>query len=112
MKEASTQHYSEQAVTTLIYTEMRLGSSRIAGCMRNSSARPVTIPARTVTGSVSTTNIIPPILATKIKSIEENQKDRTDVNKEKINKKLEKLFFKLTLSGLDNWDQDLQRPET
>ena len=46
MIEASAQHYCEQVMSTSIYTELRPGSSKIANCMRNALARPVTIPAR------------------------------------------------------------------
>ena len=72
--EAPVQHYSEQDITTLTYTEPRLGSSKVVICMRTLSARPVKIPARTIIGSVSSGNILLPMLAQKIKTIEENKK--------------------------------------
>ena len=82
--EAPAQHYSEQAIVSLTYTELRLGSSKVAICMKNLSARPVTIPARMTIGSVNTTNAVPPILAPKIKTNEDNQEKGPDVSKAKL----------------------------
>ena len=47
---------------------MRLGSAKVAICMGNLSARPIIIPAKMTTGSVSTANIVPPMLAHKKQS--------------------------------------------
>ena len=44
----------------------------------------------------------------KIKTIEENQEEGADANKSNLSEeKLELLFSKLDLSGLDDWDLDL-----
>ena len=40
MIEAPTQHYSEQALTTAMYTERRHGYSKLTNCVRNLSVRP------------------------------------------------------------------------
>ena len=70
----------------------------------------MTIPAKTNIGSVSLANIIPLMLAPIIKTNEENQEEGTDANKANLSEeKLELLFSKLDLSGLDDWDQDLQK---
>ena len=71
MMEAPAQHNSVQAITTSTHIELRLGSSKVAICMSNLSARSVTIPARTIIGSVFMLSIIPPMLAPKIKILEE-----------------------------------------
>ena len=42
----------------------------------------MTVPARTVIGSVSTTVIIPPMLALSIKTVEETQGEETDAGKQ------------------------------
>ena len=86
MMEAPAQPYSEQAITTLTYIELRPGSSKVAICIRNLSARPMTIPSKTIIGSIATANIIPPMLAPKIKTVEENQEEGTDANKAKLSK--------------------------
>ena len=49
--------------------ELRPSSSEVNVCVRNLSPKPVTIPAKTIIGSFSTTNITPPMLAQKIKTI-------------------------------------------
>ena len=50
------------------------------------------------------------MLALKIKTTKENQVEGTDENEAKFSEdNLEKLFFKLYLSGLDDWDQGLQK---
>ena len=45
------------------------------------------------------------MLTPEIKNIKENQEEVTNINEEK----LENLFPRLDLSGLDYWDQDLQK---
>ena len=74
MMEAPSHHYSEQAITTLTFIDLRPDASEVAVCMRNVSAQPITITAITTIGSVSTANIIPLMLAPKIKTFEENPK--------------------------------------
>ena len=75
MMEAPAQHYSEQFITNSMYAELRLGSSKVAVCMRNLSARSITIPAKMTIGSISTANIVPPMLALEIKTNEDNQEN-------------------------------------
>ena len=78
--------------------------------MRNLSAKPVIIPANTTIVSVSAANIIPPMLAPKNQNYLGKLRGGTDVKKGKLTeKKMEKLFSKLYLSGLDDWDQALQK---
>ena len=61
------------------------------------------IPARTTTGPFNIASIIPPMLALKIKTFQENQRKGADANKAKLSEeKLQKLFSKLELCGLDN----------
>ena len=110
MTDAPAEHHSEQGISTSTYSEMRPSSSKVAICVRNLLAKPVIIPAKITIGSVrtvSTAIIIPPMIEPKIKTIEENQWEETDANKAKLCKeKWEILFYKLDLSGLDDWDQD------
>ena len=50
------------------------------------------------------------MLEPKAKTIAENQEEVTNANKTKLGEEnLEKLFSKLDLHGLEDWDQDLQR---
>ena len=80
--EAPVQHYSEPGITTLAYIELRPGSSKVDIGMRNLSARPITIPAKMTTVSVSMANIAPPMLAPNFKTNEENQEKGTDASKQ------------------------------
>ena len=74
MMEVQAQHYFEQTITTSTYTELRLGSSRVALCVRYLSARPATILTITTIGSVSTTNIIPLMLVKQLKLLKKTKK--------------------------------------
>ena len=40
--------YSDQVVTTSMYTELKPGSYRIGVCLRNLSAKEATVPAQTL----------------------------------------------------------------
>ena len=75
MMEAPAQHYCEQVITISICTELKPGSSKLTICMRNVSAGPVTIPARTTIGSVSAAYIIPPMLALKLKLLRKTKEE-------------------------------------
>ena len=74
MMEAPVQHYPEQAIMTLTYTEQRPGSSNLALCMRHLSARPITIQPEKTIGSVSAANIIPSMVVPKLKPLRKSQK--------------------------------------
>ena len=56
------------SITALTYYELRLDSSKIIICVRTLSARHVTISDKTTIASFSAANIVPPILAPKIKT--------------------------------------------
>ena len=49
MMKAPAQHYSDQAITALTYTELRLSPSEVTLCVKKLSARSVKFPAKMTT---------------------------------------------------------------
>ena len=70
----------------------------------NLSSRPVTLKKRTIVTTIKAANIIPPMLATKPQP--NNNNNKKEEIPEKTPARLEKLFNKLDLSGMESWDQD------
>ena len=66
----------------------------------NLSSRPVTY----IVATIKAANIIPPMLA--VKSQLNNNNNKTEEIPEKTPARLEKLFSKLDLSGMEGWDQE------
>ena len=97
MTQAPAKCYSEQVMTTSTYTELRPDSSKVTICVRNLSAKPMTIPAKTSIESVSTANIIPPMLAPKLKAVKENHEEETDANKAKLSEEKQDKSFQIRL---------------
>ena len=71
----------------------------------NLSSRPVTLKKGTVVATIKAANIIPPMLAAKPPSDSNNNNSKDEIP-EKTPARLEKLFKKLDLSGMENWDQE------
>ena len=86
------------------YSCMRLGSKR-AGVTMNLSSRPVTLKKGTVVATIKAANIIPPMFAAK-PPCDNNNNNNKDEIPEKTPARLEKLFSKLDLSGMESWDKE------
>ena len=71
----------------------------------NLSSRTVTLTKGTILATIKSTNIIPPMLAAKPPSENKNSNSKNKIP-EKTPARLEKLFNKLDLSGMENWDQE------
>ena len=69
----------------------------------NLSSRPVTLKKGTIVATIKAANIIPPMLAAKLQSDNNNIKDEIP---EITPARLEKLFSKLDLSGMESWDKE------
>ena len=69
----------------------------------NLSSRPVTLEKGTVVAIIKAANIIPPMLAAKPQYDNNNIKDEIP---EETPARLEKLFSKLDLSGMESWDKE------
>ena len=70
----------------------------------NISSRPVTLKKGTIVATIKAANIIPPMLVVKPQS--NNNNNKTEEIPEKTPARLEKLFSKLDLSGMEGWDQE------
>ena len=71
----------------------------------NLSSRPVTLKMGTIVATIKAANIIPPMLAAKPPSDSNNNNSKDEIP-EKTPARLEKLFSKLDLTGMENWDQE------
>ena len=81
------------------YTCMRPGSKRVGVALMNLSNAPITLNKGTVVATVKAANIIPPMLAPK----PPNENSKPEEIPKKTPARLEKLFSKLDLSGMDDW---------
>ena len=71
----------------------------------NLSSRPVTLKKGTIVATIKAANIIPPMLAAKPQSDNNNNNIKDEIP-EKTHARLEKLFSKLDLSGMEGWDKE------
>ena len=71
----------------------------------NLSSRLVTLKKGTVVATIKTANIIPPMLAAKPPTDNNNNNNKDEIP-EKTPARLEKLFSKLDLSGMEGWDKE------
>ena len=70
----------------------------------NLSSRLLTLKKGTIVATIKAANIIPPMLAVKPKL--NNNNNKTEEIPEKTPARLEKLFSKFDLSGMEGWDQE------
>ena len=70
----------------------------------NLSSRLLTLKKGTIVATIKAANIIPPMLA--VKPQLNNINNKTEEIPEKTPARLEKLFSKLDLSGMEGWDQE------
>ena len=87
------------------YSCMRPGSKRAGVTLMNLSSRLVTLKKGTIVATIKAANIIPPMLAAKPSSENKNNNSKDEIPK-KTPARLEKLFNKLDLSKMENWDQE------
>ena len=99
MMDIPAQLYSKYPITTSTFADLTLRSSKITICMRNFLARPIKIPAKMTMGFVSTANIVPPLLASKIKTNEDIQEKGTDVNIAKLSEEKLQILIRLVQFG-------------
>ena len=81
------------------YTSMRPGSKRVGVALMNLSNAPITLNKGTVVATMKAANIIPPMLAPN----PSNENNKPEEIPKKTPARLEKLFSKLDLSGMDDW---------
>ena len=81
------------------YTSMRPGSKRAGVALMNPSNAPVTLSKGTVVATVKAANMIPPMLAPNLP----NEDSKPAEIPKKTPARLEKLFYKLDLSGMADW---------
>ena len=81
------------------YTSMRPGSKRVGVALMNLSNAPITLNKGTVVATVKAANMVPSMLA--LNPSHENCKPE-EIPKKTL-ARLEKLFSKLDLSGMDDW---------
>ena len=86
------------------YSFMRPGSKRAGVALMNLSNSPVTLNKGSVVAIVKAANVVLPMLAPK----NEERKDNMQMP-EKTLERLDKLFRKLDLSGMQSWSVEQQR---
>ena len=84
------------------YSYMRPGSKRAEVALLNLSNKPVILRKGTIVATVKAGNKVPPMLAPKIHKEKESKKEQIP---EKTPARIEKLFNKLDLSGMNGWSQ-------
>ena len=109
--------------TVPCYTTLKPGSRKVHVALRNISCKTVTLTAKTAVGKISAANAIPhmlapkhstenPVHSTKPKSSSKQGEETKSKSKEKEKvpkEKLDKLFAKLDLSGIENWETEEQK---
>ena len=86
------------------YSYMRPGSKRVSVALRNLSEKTQTFKKGTVIVTIRATNLVPPKLAPKYV----NENNNNDENQQPTQECIDKLFLKLDLKGLEQWDIDTQ----
>ena len=90
------ERFNHEAVKTICtYSMLKLGSSRVSIGLRNLSCKSVTIKSKTVVATVVVANFVPmPI---------------NDLRLEPLSPERERLFEKIDLSRITDWDQEDQK---
>ena len=83
---------------------MRLGSKRVSVALRNLSEKTQTFKRGTVIATIHAANLVPPKLAPKYV----NENNSNNQNQQPTQERIDKLFSKLDLKGLEQWDIDTQ----
>ena len=98
--------FANQLVTTSTYTELKPGSSKVTLCVQNLSAREVVLPAKSVIGTISAANVVPPMLAPLVK--ESDSAEKKVLKEEERKERIETLLKKVDLSATANWNMEDQ----
>ena len=98
--------FANQLVTTSTYTELKPGSSKVTLCVQNLSAREVVLPAKSVIGTISAANVVPPMLAPLVK--ESDSAEKKVLKEEERKERIETLLKKVDLSASANWNMEDQ----
>ena len=93
----------EDEFTVPCYSYMRLGSKRTAVALWNLSKKPQILTNGTVVAKIQPANLIPPKLAPRFTNSNSNNANETS---EPSPERIEKLFSKLNISGVDNWSEE------
>ena len=86
------------------YSYMRPGSKRVSMALWNLSEKSQTFKKGTIIATIWAANLVPPKLAPKYVYENNNNNEQLQPTKERI----DKLFSKLDLKGLEQWDSDTQ----
>ena len=95
----------EDEFTIPCYSYMRPGSKRAAVTLWNLSERPQVLKKGTVIAKVQAANLIPLKLAPRFTNTNSNNANQSS---EPSPERIKKLFFKLNISGVDDWSEENQ----
>ena len=104
---ASYRIYLEHIAMAISYWVLKQRRGKIDVCLRNDSAKQITLPKQTAVGETAAANIILALLAPKPTG-NETGKDEATVEKRKYESQKE-LLDKIDLTGLGEWTQNKQK---
>ena len=81
---------------------LKPGRGKIDDCLRNHSAKQITLPKQTIVGEIATANVIPSLLALKPT---QHKEDRMKLPlRERKDESQKQLLAKSDLTGIVNWE--------
>ena len=99
--------HSEHIAMAISYEELRPEKGKINICLKNHSARQVTLPRQTTVGESMPANMIPALSNQKPTGFEEHKKGTT--TKKKKNEGKKELLDEIDLARLEEWGRDGQK---
>ena len=94
--------YLDHIATDRCYGALRPGRDKIVFCLRNHSAKQITLPKLTAVREITATNVIPALLALK-PTEDDSHTSKTTTQKRKSESQKE-LLDKIDLTGLRDWN--------